>query len=48
MKTRLLCPCGEWIEGRDEDELVARAQAHLSERHPDRSYSREEILFMAV
>lgn len=47
MKTRLLCPCGEFIEAADEDELVRQVQAHLKEAHPDHEYSRDEILFMA-
>jgi hypothetical protein len=47
MKTRLSCPCGELIEGNDEDDLVEKVQAHLSSSHPDHQYSREEILFMA-
>ncbi|MFF2299336.1 DUF1059 domain-containing protein [Arthrobacter sp. NPDC058127] len=46
MKTRLTCPCGEHIQGDDEDDLVAKVQAHLQEVH-DRTYGREEILFMA-
>ncbi|MCX4094051.1 DUF1059 domain-containing protein [Nocardia sp. alder85J] len=47
MKTRISCPCGEYITGKDEDELVAKTQAHLSEKHPGHDYSRDEILFMA-
>lgn len=47
MKTRLTCPCGELIRGDDEDALVANVQQHLAEKHGGRSYSREEILFMA-
>jgi predicted small metal-binding protein len=47
MRTRLTCPCGEYITGKDEDELVEHVQAHLKEQHPDHDYSREEILFMA-
>lgn len=46
-KTTLHCPCGEWLQGKDEDELVARAQAHLAAAHPDLDYTRDEILFMA-
>jgi hypothetical protein len=46
-RTRLHCPCGEWLEGEDEDELVAKAQAHLAQEHPDLEYSREEILAIA-
>ena len=47
MKTHLNCPCGEAITGEDEDDLVEKAQAHLSEVHPGREYDRDAILFMA-
>ena len=49
VKTRLTCPCGEFIQGIDEDELVEKAFAHLREKHPDMAneYEREHILFMA-
>lgn len=47
MKTHLNCPCGEAITGKDEDDLVEKAQAHLSEVHPGRDYDRDAILFMA-
>jgi hypothetical protein len=49
MKTRLDCPCGERIEGENEDDLVAKAQQHLKEKHPELAgtYEREHILFMA-
>jgi predicted small metal-binding protein len=47
MKTRLNCPCGEYITAPDEDELVKRVEAHLASEHPDRHYGRDEILFMA-
>jgi hypothetical protein len=46
-KTMLDCPCGERIVGVDEDDLVAKVQAHLAEVHPGREYTREQILFMA-
>ena len=46
-KTRLQCPCGEFFEGADEDDLVEQAQRHLQERHPHLQYDREDILFMA-
>lgn len=46
-KTTLDCPCGERIEADTEDELVARARAHLAEAHPGLDYSREQILFLA-
>jgi hypothetical protein len=47
MKTHLNCPCGEAITGTDEDDLVEKAQKHLSEQHPGREYDRDAILFMA-
>lgn len=46
-KTRLQCPCGEFLQGQDEDDLVAKALEHLRERHPHLEYDREDILFMA-
>lgn len=48
MKTRLHCPCGEYIQGENEDDLVEKAMAHLAEVHPDLEYEREHILFMAT
>jgi hypothetical protein len=47
MELYLNCPCGEVVEGADEDDLVVKAQAHLAEAHPGRTYTREQILFMA-
>ena len=46
-KTRLQCPCGEFLQGANEDDLVEQAQRHLRERHPNLEYDREDILFMA-
>ncbi|MEV0062619.1 DUF1059 domain-containing protein [Nocardia sp. NPDC050718] len=46
-KRYLSCPCGEWLTGADEDDLVDRARQHLIESHPDHSYTREQILFLA-
>jgi hypothetical protein len=45
----LSCPCGERLEGADEDEIVVVAFAHLAERHPDLAgaYEREHVLAMA-
>lgn len=48
MKTRLTCPCGELIRGDSEDQLVDNVQQHLTEKHEGRTYSRDEILFMAL
>lgn len=47
MKTKITCPCGRFIEGDDEDDLVEKTTAHLEEVH-GRSYTRDEILFMAM
>jgi len=47
MRTNLRCPCGEFIQGTDEDDLVEKTQAHLAESHPDHKYDRDQILFMA-
>lgn len=43
------CPCGEILTAADEDGIVAVAQAHLKDAHPDMAdhYEREHILFMA-
>jgi len=45
----LNCPCGETITGSDEDALVANAEAHLADRHPELvgAYDRDQVLFMA-
>ncbi|MGV9408429.1 DUF1059 domain-containing protein [Nocardia sp. NPDC003693] len=47
MKTRLNCPCGEYIRGVDEEDLVTKTRKHLAEAHPTHDYSRDEILFIA-
>jgi hypothetical protein len=49
MKTRLQCPCGELLEGKDEDDLVEQALQHLRDKHRDLAgeYTREHILFIA-
>jgi hypothetical protein len=44
---RLRCPCGEYLEAKDDDDLVERAQAHLAATHPGFDYTRDEILFLA-
>jgi predicted small metal-binding protein len=48
MKTRIQCPCGETIVGKDEDELVELTNAHLTEQHDGRTYNRDMILMMAT
>ncbi|MEV6320794.1 DUF1059 domain-containing protein [Nocardia sp. NPDC051787] len=47
MKTKLSCPCGEYITGTDEDDLVEKTKAHLAANHPGHDYTRDEILFIA-
>jgi len=44
---QLTCPCGQVIEGADEDAIVEATQQHLRDAHPGRSYTREQILFFA-
>jgi hypothetical protein len=48
VKTRIQCPCGETIVGKDEDELVERTNAHLYDQHDGRTYDRDLILMMAT
>jgi hypothetical protein len=45
----MVCPCGERLTGSGEDDLVARAYAHLAESHPDLvdEYTRDDILAFA-
>ena len=49
MTKTLTCPCGEMIQGEDEDQLVEKVNEHLAEKHPDLAghYTREQILSMA-
>jgi predicted small metal-binding protein len=44
------CPCGETVRGDSDDELVANAEEHMRERHPEMvgTMSREQILGMAI
>ena len=43
------CVCGYVVEGKDDDELWARAQTHLASEHPELvgRVSREDILAQA-
>ena len=47
MKTKVDCPCGEHIEGANEDDLVEKVKEHLAKEHPGHEYTREQILSMA-
>jgi hypothetical protein len=46
---RITCVCGQVLEARDDDELWAKAQAHLAAVHPDLvgSVLREDVLARA-
>lgn len=46
---RITCVCGKILEGKDDDELWAKAQAHVAADHPDLAgkVSREDILARA-
>ena len=43
------CECGRQIRAADDDELIARAEAHVQEDHPDLvgKITREDLLGMA-
>jgi hypothetical protein len=43
---RITCVCGKVLEGKDDDELWAMAQAHVAADHPELlgKVSREDIL----
>jgi hypothetical protein len=46
---RITCICGKVLEGTDDDELWAKAEAHVAADHPDLvgQVSREDILARA-
>jgi hypothetical protein len=46
---RITCVCGKVIQGKDDDELLAKAEAHLAADHPGLGgkVSREDILARA-
>jgi hypothetical protein len=46
---RITCLCGKVIEGKDDDELWAKAQAHVAADHPDLvgKVTRDDILARA-
>jgi hypothetical protein len=46
---RITCVCGKIIEGKDDDELWAKARAHVAADHPDLvgKVSRADILARA-
>jgi Protein of unknown function (DUF1059) len=50
MGKRIDCECGEVVTASDDDELVAKVEAHVGAAHPDLvgKLSREDVLGMAV
>jgi hypothetical protein len=46
---RITCVCGKVLEGQDDDQLWAAAQAHIAAEHPELigQVSREDILARA-
>jgi hypothetical protein len=46
---RITCICGKVLEGKNDDDLWAKAQAHLAAVHPDLvgKVSREDIVARA-
>ena len=50
MAKQISCPCGETVRGNDDDELVANAEAHIRDKHPDMvgTMSRDQLLGMAT
>jgi hypothetical protein len=48
-KTRLHCPCGEFLQADTTDGLVSAARSHLEQEHPDLAgtYSDADILWLA-
>ncbi len=43
------CECGYTVKGEDDDQLVANAEEHIRDRHPELvgQMSREQLLGMA-
>lgn len=43
------CECGEVVRGETEDEVIANAEAHINQAHPDLvgKISREDLLAMS-
>jgi predicted small metal-binding protein len=44
------CQCGYTVRGETDDELVANAEEHMRDKHPDMvgTMSREQLLGMAT
>lgn len=50
MAKEIKCECGYVVTGADDDELVANAERHMREVHPELAgtLSREQVLAMAT
>jgi predicted small metal-binding protein len=50
MAKKIDCSCGHTVRGDSDDELVANAEEHMRDRHPEMvgTMSREQILGMAT
>jgi predicted small metal-binding protein len=50
MAKQINCACGYVVKGASDDELVANAEAHMREVHPELAgtMSREQVLAMAT
>lgn len=47
MGKMLMCPCGEQLVGRSDDDFVSAVDAHLQAAHEGRTYPGSMILSMA-
>ena len=50
MAKQINCDCGYVVKGADDDELVANAETHMREVHPEMAgkMNRDQILAMAT
>ena len=50
MAKKIDCQCGYTVRGETDDELVANAEEHMRDKHPDMvgTMSREQLLEMAA
>ena len=50
MAKKIDCQCGYTVRGETDDELVANAEEHMRDKHPDMvgTMSREQLLGMAT
>lgn len=48
MAKKIECDCGTTVRGETEDELIANAEQHIREAHPEMEpFPREQLLAMA-